>query len=51
MKFCRNELSESDLAITKKIIESGTVMDIQLLDYLIIVPKGNYYSMGDEGII
>jgi hypothetical protein len=26
-------------------------MDIQLLDHLIVVPEGNYYSMGDEGIV
>jgi len=42
---------ESDIAITKKVKESGNVMDIQLLDHLIVVPEGDYYSMGDEGII
>jgi DNA repair protein RadC len=29
--------SESDIAITRKIKESGTAMDVQLLDHLIIV--------------
>jgi DNA repair protein RadC len=43
--------SESDIAITRKIKESGNVMDIQLLDHLIIVPEGKYYSKGDEGVI
>jgi DNA repair protein RadC len=43
--------SESDKAITNKIKESGTLMDIQLLDHLIIIPEGKYYSMADEGII
>lgn len=43
--------SESDLKITRKIKESGNVMDIQLLDHLIIIPEGKYYSMADEGII
>jgi DNA repair protein RadC len=43
--------SESDIAIIRKIRESGLVMDIQLLDHLIIVPEGTYYSMGDEGIV
>jgi DNA repair protein RadC len=43
--------SESDLAITRKIKESGNVMDVQLLDHLIIIPEGRYYSMGDEGIL
>jgi DNA repair protein RadC len=39
------------LTITRKIKESGNVMDLQLLDHLIIVPEGKYYSMGDEGIV
>ena len=39
--------SESDIAITRKIKESGIIMDIQLLDHLIIVPEDRYYSMGD----
>lgn len=43
--------SESDIAITRKVKESGNVMDIQLLDDLIIIPEGRYYSMGDEGVI
>ena len=43
--------SESDLALTKKIKESASVMDIQLLDHLIIVPESEYYSMADNGSI
>jgi len=43
--------SESDMAITRKVKESCNLMDIQLLDHLILVPEGRYYSMGDEGII
>lgn len=43
--------SESDLALTKKIKESASVMDIQLLDHLIVVPEGEYYSTTDNGII
>jgi DNA repair protein RadC len=43
--------SESDNKITHKIKESGNVMDVQLLDHLIIIPEGKYYSMADEGII
>jgi DNA repair protein RadC len=40
-----------NIAITRKIKESGTLMDIQLLDHLIILPEGAYYSGRDEGII
>ena len=43
--------SESDMAITRKIKESGALMDIQLLDHLIIIPEGRYYSIADEGLL
>jgi DNA repair protein RadC len=43
--------SESDTKITQKIKESGNLMDIQLLDHLVIIPEGIYYSMADEGIV
>jgi DNA repair protein RadC len=43
--------SESNLTITRNIKDSVNVMDIQLLNHLIIVPEGSYYSMADEGII
>jgi DNA repair protein RadC len=43
--------SESDLAITRKVKDSAVLMDIQLLDHLIIIPEGRYYSMADEGFI
>jgi DNA repair protein RadC len=43
--------SEADMAITRKIKESGNLIDIKLLDHLIIIPEWKYYSMGDEGII
>lgn len=42
---------KSDMAITRKVKESGDVMDIQLLDHLIIVPERMYYSMADNGLI
>ena len=43
--------SESDLSLTKKIKESAAMMDIQLLDHLIIIPEGRYYSMADEKML
>jgi len=42
--------SDADINITKKIKESGKLMDISLLDH-IIVTDGSYYSFADEGII
>ncbi|HBH83698.1 MAG TPA: DNA repair protein [Bacteroidales bacterium] len=43
--------SESDKSITRKIKESGTLMDIQLLDHLILIPGKEFYSLADSGII
>ncbi|MBN1185166.1 MAG: JAB domain-containing protein [Bacteroidales bacterium] len=43
--------SESDLNLTRKIKESGLIMDVQLLDHLIITPEGNYYSFADNGLV
>jgi DNA repair protein RadC len=42
--------SETDKKITRKIKESGNLMDIQLLDHLIITTE-EYYSFADNGII
>jgi len=39
------------MKITRKIKESGNLMDVQLLDHLIVIPEEKYYSMADEGII
>jgi DNA repair protein RadC len=42
--------SEADIQLTKKIKETGKVMDILVIDHLIIGDK-NYYSFADEGMI
>ena len=43
--------SESDTKLTLKIKESGSLMDIQLLDHLIITADGSYYSFADDGLL
>ena len=43
--------SESDTKLTQKIKESGSIMDIQLLDHLIITAEDSYYSYADNGYI
>lgn len=40
--------SESDLQLTKKIKEAGTILDIRILDHLIITDT-SFYSFADEG--
>ena len=42
--------SSADKAITKKVKEAGSLMDIKLLDHLIISKLG-YYSFADENIL
>ncbi len=42
--------SAQDVALTKKIIEGGKILDIQIVDHLIIC-QGDYFSFKDEGII
>jgi len=43
--------SESDQAITRKIKDSGLLMDVQLLDHLIITAEDSYYSFADNGSV
>lgn len=42
--------SEADLQITRKLIQAGTLLEIQVIDHLIITNQG-YLSMADEGLI
>ena len=42
--------SQSDIALTQKLIAAGSFLDIAVLDHLIMTLEG-YYSFEDEGII
>lgn len=42
--------SDSDIKLTKQIIDAGKIMSIELIDHLIITAD-EYYSFKDEGII
>lgn len=43
------EPSEDDLIITKKLVESGKILGIEIIDH-IIVSKDNYFSFKDKGL-
>jgi len=43
--------SEADKQLTNKIKNAGEFLDIKLLDHLIIIPDGDYFSFADEGIL
>lgn len=42
--------SEQDIALTKRTVEAGKMLDIKVLDHLIITEK-SYFSFADEGMI
>ncbi len=44
------EPSAADQALTKKMIQAGSVLDIQVLDHLIITPD-TYLSFADENLM
>jgi DNA repair protein RadC len=42
--------SEEDVAITKKLVDSGKILGIEIIDH-VIVAKDNYYSFKAKGLI
>ncbi len=45
------EPSEDDIALTKRLIEAGKIMDIEVLDHIIVGGKDSYVSMKGRGIL
>jgi len=43
------EPSDDDLEITKKLVESGKILGIEVIDHIIIT-KNNYFSFKDKGL-
>ena len=43
--------SEADKNLTRKIKSAADFLDIKILDHLILIPTGEYYSFADEGIL
>ena len=43
--------SEVDKRLTQKIVAAAALLDIKILDHLILIPNGEYYSFADEGIL
>lgn len=40
--------SAGDIVLTKKLVDGGKLLEVQVLDHLIITPTG-YHSMADAG--
>ncbi|SNY99548.1 JAB domain-containing protein [Flagellimonas pacifica] len=45
------EPSQPDRDLTDKIKKAGELLDIKVLDHIILVPNGDYYSFADNGLI
>ena len=43
--------SESDITLTKRMKEAGSLLDIKVLDHLIIASSGAYFTFADEGLL
>lgn len=42
--------SQSDLTLTRRLVEAGKLLDLLILDHIILTKRG-YFSFGDEGLI
>lgn len=43
--------SETDKKLTKKITKAAEIFEVRVLDHLIIVPNGGYFSFADNGLL
>jgi DNA repair protein RadC len=43
--------SKEDKAITTRLVEAGKLLDIPILDHVIIINDGNYYSFKEDQLI
>ena len=43
--------SKTDDLVTKKIVEAGKLLDINVLDHIIVNPDFEYFSFADEGCL
>lgn len=43
--------SDADKQLTKKIVKTGKLLDVKVLDHIIVTPHQSYFSFADEGLI
>ncbi|WP_066223727.1 JAB domain-containing protein [Formosa haliotis] len=43
--------SEADKQITNKIKQAALFLDVKVLDHIIIIPNGDFFSFADSGIL
>jgi len=44
------EPSEEDIAVTKNLAEAGKLLNIEILDHIIVCPKGKFTSLKSKGV-
>ncbi|MBD1263121.1 JAB domain-containing protein [Maribacter polysiphoniae] len=47
----KKKASEADINLTAKIKKAAELLDIRVLDHLIILPTGDYFSFADNGML
>lgn len=43
--------SQQDIDITKRLVQAGKIIDIQIIDHIIFHPAHGHYSFSDEGML
>ncbi|TKC04247.1 JAB domain-containing protein [Pedobacter frigoris] len=43
--------SEADVTLTRRLVEAGKLLDLQVLDHIILTKHSGFYSFADEGIL
>ena len=43
--------SNADIQLTNKIKKAAVYFDVKVLDHLILIPNGQFYSFSDNGLI
>lgn len=43
--------SEQDKGITKRLVQAGKIIDIQIIDHIVFHPAHGHYSFADEGML
>jgi DNA repair protein RadC len=43
--------SEADKQLTQKIKKAAVYFDVKVLDHLILIPSGEFYSFSDNGLL
>jgi len=45
------EPSEEDMRITRRLVEAGKIIGIEVIDHIVIGDRDNFYSFKERGII